>query len=403
MNTQNQTCVILGVTGSIAAYKACDIASALTKEGVDTHVILTENAAKIIQPIAFSTLTGNNCITKTFDDSINYQVAHVALAKEADVLAVAPASADIIAKLALGIADDMLTTTALACTCKKLISPAMNTRMYENPLVQENLQKLRDQGWIVVEPDSGVLACKDTGKGKFPKPERITEKILSLLNKKEDLKGLKILVTAGPTQESLDPVRFLSNHSSGKMGFALAEEARDRGADVTLVAGPVSLKDPEGIKVVHVKSAQDMFDAVTAVSDGMDIILKAAAVADYTPVRYADQKIKKDENAPSESCLNLKRTRDILKYLGEHKPEGQFLCGFSMETENLIENSRKKLKKKNTDMICANSLRQKGAGFQTDTNVVTLITETDEKELPLQSKKDTASDILDTIQKNLKK
>lgn len=399
MKTLENRCVILGVTGSIAAYKACDIASTLTKEGCDTHVIMTKNATRIVAPITFSTLTGNNCLTKTFDSSVNYNVAHVALAKRADLLVIAPASANVIAKLAAGIADDMLTTTALACKCPKIISPAMNTAMYENPVTQRNLDTLRGLGWRIIEPDNGVLACKDVGKGKFPPPSRIVDEIHREIEKEKDLAGKRILITAGPTQEAIDPVRFVSNHSSGKMGYALAKEALLRGAEVTLVSGPVNIEAFPGIHVVPVTSAQDMFDAVTSRSDQMDIIIKAAAVADFTPISVSDQKIKKESEQSMDNGLMFKRTKDILAWLGEHKPENQILCGFCMETENLRQNAKSKLIRKNADMICANSLRTEGAGFQGDTNVITMLTRDDVIDLPLQSKDEASGKIFDQILK----
>lgn len=398
MKTLKNKCVILGVTGSIAAYKAADIASSLAKSGCDTQVILTENGAKIIAPITFSTLTGNKCITQTFDEAVDYNVAHVALAKRADLLVIAPATANIIAKLACGMADDMLTTTALACTCPKLISPAMNTAMYENPVVQENLSRLASQGWEIIEPDSGMLACKDIGTGKFPKPQVIVDEIWRRIARTKDMAGLRVLVTAGPTCEPIDPVRYVTNHSSGKMGYALAKSAILRGAKVTLVSGPVSLSAFPGIDVVPVRTAQEMYDAVTENSDSYDIIIKAAAVADYTPRSYTDHKIKKDEDGDSfEHGIEFIRTKDILAALGDKKRDGQFLCGFAMETDNLLENGKKKLGRKNADMICANSLRTAGAGFKTDTNVLTLITEDGNESLPLLSKDDAADRIFTSI------
>lgn len=393
MNLENKT-VILGVTGSIAAYKMANVASALAKWHCDVNVIMTKNATEIITPLTFSNLTGNNCIVDTFDKTINYNVAHVSLARKADVLMIAPATANIIAKLAHGLADDMLTTTALACTCKKIIAPAMNTHMYHNPIVQDNLTILRNYGFEIIAPDTGILACKDYGDGKLPKEDLLIDYILKEIAFEKDLLGKKILVTAGPTHEAIDPVRYITNHSSGKMGYALARNAMLRGADVTLVSGPVNLKPVPFTRHIPVTSAKEMFDAVTALSGSQDIIIKAAAVADYTPSDYSDEKVKKQDGSMQ---LALNRTQDILGWLGAHKPEGQFLCGFSMETQNLIENSRKKLARKKADMIVANNLKVEGAGFAGDTNVVTLITEKTMNELPLLSKEDTASSILDTI------
>lgn len=386
--------VVLGVTGSIAAYKIANLASMLSKLHADIHVLMTENATQFINPITFETLTGNKCLIDTFDRNFQYSVEHVALAKRADVVLVAPASANVIGKLANGIADDMLTTTVMACTCKKIIAPAMNTNMYENSIVQENLDKLRRHGMEIIAPSVGMLACKDVGAGKLPPEELLLDYILREIRFEKDLDGKNVLITAGATREAIDPVRFISNHSTGKMGYALARVAMQRGAAVTLVSGPVSLQAPPFVKVVPVTSAQDMFEAVTAVSDKQDIIIKAAAVADYTPVETATEKIKKKDG---ESSIPLKRTQDILKYLGEHRTNDQFLCGFSMETENVLENSRKKLEKKNLDMIVANNLKVAGAGFGVDTNVVTLITKENTKELPIMSKDEVASAILDEI------
>lgn len=386
--------VVLGVTGSIAAYKIANLASMLSKLHADIHVLMTENATQFINPITFETLTGNKCLIDTFDRNFQYSVEHVALAKRADVVLVAPASANVIGKLANGIADDMLTTTVMACTCKKIIAPAMNTNMYENSIVQENLDKLRRHGMEIIAPSVGMLACKDVGAGKLPPEELLLDYILREIRFEKDLDGKNVLITAGATREAIDPVRFISNHSTGKMGYALARVAMQRGAAVTLVSGPVSLQAPPFVKVVPVTSAQDMFEAVTAVSDKQDIIIKAAAVADYTPVETATEKIKKKDG---ENSIPLKRTQDILKYLGEHRTNDQFLCGFSMETENVLENSRKKLEKKNLDMIVANNLKVAGAGFGVDTNVVTLITKENTKELPIMSKDEVASAILDEI------
>lgn len=386
--------VVLGVTGSIAAYKAASLVSALTKLHCDVQVIMTANAANFINPVTFETLTGRKCLVDTFDRNFSFEVEHISVAKRADLVLVAPASANVIGKLAHGIADDMLTTTLMACTCPKLISPAMNTAMYENPVLQDNLRLLEKYGYQIIEPASGHLACGDSGKGKMPEPDELLSWVLKEIAYKKDLTGKKILVTAGPTQESIDPVRFITNHSSGKMGYAIAHAAMLRGADVTLVSGPVSIAPPPFVRVVPVLSAEDMFQAVTSVSDSQDAIIKAAAVADYTPLSVSDQKVKKKDG---EMSIELKRTKDILKFLGEHKPDGQFLCGFSMETENMLRNSRKKLEQKHVDMIVANSLRTSGAGFGTDTNVVTLITRDGEEELPLMSKEEAAHQILNRI------
>lgn len=386
--------VILGVTGSIAAYKAAALASALKKLRCDVQVIMTKNAQNFIHPVTFETLTGRKCLTDTFDRNFSFEVEHISVAKQADLALIAPASANVIGKLAGGIADDMLTTTLLACTCRKLISPAMNTAMYENPALQNNLNTLRSYGYEIIEPASGHLACGDTGRGKMPEPEVLLSYILKEIACKKDLAGKKVLVTAGPTQEAIDPVRVITNHSTGRMGYALARAAMLRGADVTLVSGPVSLAPPPFVTVVPVRSADDMFQAVTAVSDQQDIIIKAAAVADYTPVFVSGEKVKKKDG---DMNIPLKRTEDILKYLGEHRREGQFLCGFSMETEHMIENSQKKLFSKQVDMIAANNLKTAGAGFGTDTNVVTLITKENIEELPIMTKDETAHVILDRI------
>lgn len=386
--------VILGVTGSIAAYKAAALASALKKLRCDVQVIMTKNAQHFIHPVTFETLTGRKCLTDTFDRNFSFEVEHISVAKQADLALIAPASANVIGKLAGGIADDMLTTTLLACTCRKLISPAMNTAMYENPALQNNLNTLRSYGYEIIEPASGHLACGDTGRGKMPEPEVLLSYILKEIACKKDLSGKKVLVTAGPTQEAIDPVRVITNHSTGRMGYALARAAMLRGADVTLVSGPVSLAPPPFVTVVPVRSADDMFQAVTAVSDQQDIIIKAAAVADYTPVFVSGEKVKKKDG---DMNIPLKRTEDILKYLGEHRREGQFLCGFSMETEHMIENSQKKLFSKHVDMIAANNLKTAGAGFGTDTNVVTLITRDNIEKLPIMTKDETAHVILDRI------
>ncbi len=387
--------VLLGVTGSIAAYKTASLASALKKLHADVHVIMTENATNFINPITFETLTGNKCITDTFDRNFEFQVEHVSLAKKADAVMIAPASANVIGKIAHGIADDMLTTTVMACKCRVMLSPAMNTNMYENPIVQNNLNILSGYGYEIISPDNGYLACGDTGAGKMPEPEILIQYILRELAHEKDLAGKKVLVTAGPTQESLDPVRYITNHSSGKMGYALARAAMLRGADVTLVTGKTALTPPPFVKTINVTTAKEMFDAVTSVSQEQDVIIKAAAVADYRPASVSDEKIKK--SADGIMSIPLEPTDDILKYLGEHKPQGQFLCGFSMETQNMLENSKAKLVKKNLDMIAANNLKVRGAGFETDTNVITLITPDSVTELELMSKDDAALAILDKI------
>ena len=386
--------VLLGVTGSIAAYKIAYLASALKKQQADVHVLMTRNATNFINPITFETLTGNKCLVDTFDRNFQFQVEHVSIAKKADVVMIAPASANVIGKLAHGIADDMLTTTIMACRCKKFISPAMNTNMFENPIVQDNLKTLEHYGYEVIDPAVGYLACGDTGAGKMPEPETLLNYILRECACEKDMKGLKVLVTAGPTQEAIDPVRYITNHSSGKMGYAIAKMAMLRGADVTLVSGRTALTPPPFVRVVPVVTARDMYEAVTSVSQEQDIIIKAAAVADYRPASVSDEKIKKKDDDMS---IALERTDDILKYLGEHKPEGQFLCGFSMETENMIGNSRVKLTRKNLDMVAANNVKMAGAGFQGDTNVLTLITQDEEVSLPLMSKEDAAGKILDKI------
>ena len=386
--------VLLGVTGSIAAYKIANLASMLVKLHCNVHVIMTQNATNFINPITFETLTNNRCLVDTFDRNFQYNVEHVSLAKQADVVLVAPASANVMAKLAHGLADDMLTTTVLACNCKKIVSPAMNTQMYNNPITQDNMKTLRHYGFEVIDPASGYLACGDIGAGKMPEPEVLLDYILKEIAFKKDMQGMNVLVTAGPTQEALDPVRFISNHSTGKMGYAIATNAMLRGANVTLVSGPTNIKKPPFVNVINVKSAQDMFEAVTSNAATQDIIIKSAAVADYTPENVSDEKVKKKDGDMS---IPLKRTQDILKYLGEHKPEGQFLCGFSMETQNMLENSRAKLEKKNLDMIIANNLKVAGAGFGTDTNIVTMITKNQEIELPIMSKSEVAGAILDKI------
>ena len=386
--------VLLGVTGSIAAYKIASLASALKKRHADVHVLMTENATNFINPITFETLTGNKCLVDTFDRNFQFQVEHISIAKKADVVMIAPASANVIGKLAHGIADDMLTTTIMACKCKKFISPAMNTNMFENPVVQDNLKILEHYGYEVIAPANGYLACGDTGAGKMPEPETLLAYIERETACKKDLKGKKILVTAGPTQEAIDPVRYITNHSSGKMGYAIAKTAMLRGADVTLVSGCTAIEPPMFVNLVPVVTAKDMYEAVTSISNEQDIIIKAAAVADYRPANVSDEKVKKSEGQMS---IELERTDDILKYLGEHKPTGQFLCGFSMETQNVIENSRAKLVKKNLDMVAANNVKVKGAGFQGDTNVLTLITREEEISLPLMTKEGAADRLLDKI------
>lgn len=387
--------VVLGVTGSIAAYKIANLASMLVKLHADVNVIMTRNATNFINPITFETLTGNKCLIDTFDRNFQFNVEHVALAKRADIFLVAPASANVIGKIAHGIADDMLTTTIMACKCPKLISPAMNTNMFENPILQDNLKILEKYGYELIQPASGYLACGDTGAGKMPEPETLLQYILRTIAKEKDLAGKQILITAGPTQEKIDPVRYITNHSTGKMGYALARAAMLRGARVTLVTGPVAIEPPMFVDVVPVTSAQHMADAVISRAPQMDIIIKAAAVADYRPVNPADEKIKKRDG--EEASISLERTTDILKTLGEQKKEGQFLCGFSMETEKMLENSKAKLEKKNLDMIVANNLKVQGAGFGTDTNVVTLITKDTIKELELMSKDQVADAILTAI------
>ena len=386
--------VLLGITGSIAAYKIAYLASALHKLHADVHVLMTENATNFINPITFETLTGNKCLVDTFDRNFQFQVEHVSIAKKADVVMIAPASANVIGKIANGLADDMLTTTVMACRCKRIFAPAMNTAMYENPIVQDNIKKLQSYGYEVITPANGYLACGDTGAGKMPEPETLLEYILREVAFEKDLFGKKVLVTAGPTQEPVDPVRCLTNHSSGKMGYAIAKMAMLRGAEVTLVSGPTAIEPPLFVKVVPVTTARDMFEAVTGVSDQQDIIIKAAAVADYRPKNVSEDKVKKKDG---QAFIELERTDDILKYLGQHKKDGQFLCGFSMETKDMIGNSRAKLEKKNLDMVAANNLKVEGGGFQGDTNVLTLITQDEEVSLPLMSKEDAALKILDKI------
>ena len=385
--------VVLGVTGSIAAYKAASLVSLLVKNHADVHVIMTKNALNFINPITFETLTKNKCLVDTFDRNFEFKVEHVSLAKAADIFVIAPATANVIAKAVHGIADDMLTTTFLAAKCPKLICPAMNTAMYENPVTQDNIRLCNKYGYKLVEPVEGLLACGDVGRGKMSEPEEIFEHICLEICRKKDLMGKKILVTAGPTQEAIDPVRYVTNHSTGKMGYAVAKVAAQRGADVTLVSGPVQLKKPAGVKLVNIKSAKEMFDAVKAEFDGCDIVIKAAAVADYRPKNVSGEKIKKTDTS---LALEMEKTDDILKYLGQNKKK-QFLCGFSMETENMVENSRAKLDKKNLDMIVANNLKVSGAGFGTDTNIVTIITKDKEVELPKMSKEEVADELLTLI------
>ena len=388
--------VVLGITGSIAAYKMANVASMLVKKGCDVNVIMTKNATNFINPITFEELTKNKCLVDTFDRNFQYSVAHISLATRADVFMVAPASANVIGKIANGIADDMLTTTIMASKCPKIISPAMNTNMFENPIVQDNLEKLEKFGYEIIEPESGRLAEGMSGKGRLPKEQTLVDYIERALSDNHDLKGKKVLVTAGPTQEAVDPVRYITNHSSGKMGYAVAKAAMLRGADVTLVSGKVSLEPVPFVKTVSVVSAKDMFEAVVREFEDADIVIKSAAVADFRPANVADNKIKKGESG-EEMSIRLERTDDILKYLGEHKRENQFICGLSMETENMLENSRKKLEKKNLDMIVCNNLKEQGAGFQTDTNKVTIIDRKSTDELGLMSKAEVADKILDRI------
>ena len=387
--------IILAVTGSIAAYKIANLASMLKKLNADVTVMMTENATNFINPITFETLTGNKCLVDTFDRNFQYSVEHVSIAKKADVVMIAPASANVIAKMAHGIADDMLTTTVLACKCKKIVAPAMNTNMFTNEIVQDNIEVLKKYGFEIVEPDSGRLACGDIGAGKLPSEEVLLSYILKEAACQKDMVGMKVLVTAGPTREYIDPVRFITNHSTGKMGYAIAENCMRRGADVTLVTGPTSIKKPDFVKVIDIISADDMFNAVKDNMENMDIIIKAAAVADFTPQAYVDEKIKKENKA--DIGISLKKTTDILSYLGEHKKANQFICGFAMETQNVIDNARGKLIRKHADMIVANSLKQEGAGFGVDTNIVTIITKDGEEQLPIMSKEKVASVIIDNI------
>lgn len=386
--------VILGVTGSIAAYKIADLASKLSKLHCNVHVIMTKNATNFINPITFETLTNNKCLVDTFDRNFQYSVEHVALSKQADVVLVAPATANVIAKMAHGLADDMLTTTVLACTCPKIVSPAMNTQMLHNPITQDNIEILKHYGFEVIEPAAGMLACKDIGEGKLPDTDMLLDYILKAIAFEKDMEGMNVLVTAGATQEALDPVRYITNHSTGKMGYAIARNAMLRGANVTLVTGETSIAKPRFVNVVNIKSAEDMFEAVTSRADGQDIIIKAAAVADYTPANVSEDKIKKSDDDLS---ISVERTKDILKYLGMNKRIGQFLCGFSMETKDMLENSRRKLIHKNVDMIVANNVKQVGAGFGVDTNVITMITPGKEIALELMSKEEAAEQILDEI------
>ena len=387
-------CVLLGITGGIAAYKMANVASGLRKAGATVHVIMTENATKFITPLTFETLTNNRCVVDTFARDFQYDVKHISLAKAADLILIAPATANVIAKLANGLADDMLTTTVLAARCKKLVAPAMNTAMLENPITQDNLAKLKKYGFGIIEPAVGMLACKDVGSGKLPEPETLLDCIAMELAREKDMAGLHVTVTAGPTQEALDPVRYLTNHSTGRMGYAIAREAMLRGADVTLISGPTALKPVPGVKTVDVVSAKDMFEAVQAALPETDILVKAAAVADYRPVSIAEDKIKKQDG---DMAIPLERTDDILGWVAEHRHPGLFVCGFSMETRDMIENSRKKLASKHLDMIAANNLKVAGAGFGVDTNVVTILTTDGIQELPLMGKDQVAAKLLDAI------
>lgn len=387
-------CVLLGVTGGIAAYKMANVASGLRKAGATVHVIMTENATKFITPLTFETLTNNRCVVDTFARDFQYDVKHISLAKAADLILIAPATANVIAKLANGLADDMLTTTVLAAKCKKLVAPAMNTAMLENPITQDNIARLKRYGFGIIEPAVGMLACKDVGSGKLPEPETLLDCIAMELAREKDMAGLRVTVTAGPTQEALDPVRYLTNHSTGRMGYAIAREAMLRGADVTLISGPTALKPVPGVKTVDVVSARDMFEAVQTALPETDILIKAAAVADYRPANVAEDKIKKQ---PGEMSIPLERTDDILGWIAEHRHPGLFVCGFSMETRDMVENSKKKLAKKHLDMIAANNLKVAGAGFGVDTNVVTILTADGIRELPLMGKDQVASQLLDAI------
>lgn len=387
-------CVLLGVTGGIAAYKMANVASGLRKAGATVHVIMTENATKFITPLTFETLTNNRCVVDTFARDFQYDVKHISLAKAADLILIAPATANVIAKLANGLADDMLTTTVLAAKCKKLVAPAMNTAMLENPITQDNIARLKRYGFGIIEPAVGMLACKDVGSGKLPEPETLLDCIAMEVAREKDMAGLRVTVTAGPTQEALDPVRYLTNHSTGRMGYAIAREAMLRGADVTLISGPTALKPVPGVKTVDVVSARDMFEAVQTALSETDILIKAAAVADYRPANVAEDKIKKQ---PGEMSIPLERTDDILGWVAEHRHPGLFVCGFSMETRDMVENSKKKLAKKHLDMIAANNLKVAGAGFGVDTNVVTILTADGIRELPLMGKDQVASQLLDAI------
>lgn len=395
--------VILGVTGSIAAYKIASLTSMLVKMHCDVYVIMTQNATNFINPITFETLTNHKTLVDTFDRNFNYNIEHVSLAKKADVVLIAPASANVIGKIASGIADDMLTTTVMACRCKKIISPAMNTGMYENPILQDNLKKLKHFGYEIIEPDTGILACKDVGAGKMPSEQVLLQHILREIRFEKDMTGRRVVVTAGPTKEAIDPVRYITNHSTGKMGYAIANVAAQRGAEVVLITGETSIEKPPFVRTIEVVSAEDMFNAVVDTVEentgNDDIVIMSAAVADYTPANVADEKIKKADGAGN---IELKRTKDILKYLGENRRGRQFLCGFSMETENMLENSRKKLQNKNIDMIVANNLKVAGAGFGTDTNIITVITKNETEELPIMSKDEAAIRILDKILENSK-
>ena len=395
--------VILGVTGSIAAYKIANLTSMLVKMHCDVYVIMTQNATNFINPITFETLTNHKTLVDTFDRNFNYNIEHVSLAKKADVVLIAPASANVIGKIAGGIADDMLTTTVMACRCKKIISPAMNTGMYENPILQDNLKKLKNFGYEIIEPDTGILACKDVGAGKMPSEQVLLQHILREIRFEKDMTGRRVVVTAGPTKEAIDPVRYITNHSTGKMGYAIANVAAQRGAEVVLITGETSIEKPPFVRTIEVVSAEDMFNAVVDTVEentgNDDIVIMSAAVADYTPANVADEKIKKADGAGN---IELKRTKDILKYLGENRRGRQFLCGFSMETENMLENSRKKLQNKNIDMIVANNLKVAGAGFGTDTNIITVITKNETEELPIMSKDEAAIRILDKILENRK-
>ena len=390
--------IVVGVTGGIAAYKSAQLVSDLVKEGCDVHVVMTKNAQNFIHPITFETLTGHKCLTDTFDRNFEFHVGHVSLSQQANAFLVAPASADVIGKAANGIADDMLTTMLLAANCPLLMAPAMNTQMYENRIVQENLAKLKRHGFIIIEPAVGRLACRDVGKGKLPEIKTLIDALRFAIGRSKDFAGKKFLISAGPTAEAIDPVRYITNHSSGKMGYALAEAAAMRGAEVTLVSGPVQLQPPFGVQVINVRSAKEMFLTIAGGFEECDVLVMAAAVADYTPVMTAEEKIKKSDGTLT---LPLKRTQDILQWAGNNKRAGQFICGFSMETEHLIENSRQKLHKKNCDMIAANSIRQDGAGFGVDTNIITLITPEDTQELPLMTKQEAAHAILDAIRQNM--